>query len=92
MLTPDMTTPAPSTLTMYITSWCGFCRRLILGLDQEGIEYTTVDIEKVPGAADFVTGVNNGNRTVPTLRFPDGSSLTNPSVGQVKERLAALTG
>ena len=36
--------------------------------------------------------VNNGNQTVPTVRFADGSALTNPSIIDVKERLAALAG
>lgn len=74
-------------LTMYSTSWCGFCRRLAAQLDREGIGYTKVDIEQDPAAADFVTSVNGGNRTVPTVRFPDGSALTNPSIIQVKQHL-----
>jgi mycoredoxin len=76
-------------LTMYSTSWCGFCRRLSAQLDREGIGYTTVDIDEDPAAADFVTKVNGGNRTVPTVRFPDGSALTNPTIIQVKQHLGA---
>ena len=34
--------------------------------------------------------VNGGNQTVPTLRFADGSALTNPSIIQVKQHLATL--
>ena len=78
-----------STLTMYSTTWCGYCRRLKTQLDREGIEYTEVDIEAQPEAADFVMKVNNGNQTVPTLLFPDGSAATNPSLAEVKARLAA---
>jgi mycoredoxin len=77
------------TLTMYSTTWCGYCRRLKTQLDREGIEYTEVDIEAHPEAADFVMQVNNGNQTVPTVLFPDGSAATNPSVAEVKARLAA---
>jgi mycoredoxin len=77
------------TLTMYSTSWCGYCRRLKSQLDREGIGYTEVDIESHPRAADFVMSVNNGNQTVPTVLFPDGSAATNPSVAEVKARLAA---
>ena len=75
-------------LTMYSTPWCGYCHRLRSQLDREGIEYEVVDIERDPAAADFVMSVNGGNRTVPTLRFDDGSALTNPSIAQVKEHLA----
>ena len=77
-------------LTMYSTSWCGYCHRLKSQLDREGIAYRVVDIERDPVAADFVMSVNGGNQTVPTVRFEDGSALTNPSVIQVKDHLAAL--
>jgi mycoredoxin len=75
-------------LIMYSTSWCGYCHRLRSQLDREGIGYDVVDIERDSAAADFVMSVNGGNRTVPTLRFDDGSALTNPSIAQVKEHLA----
>jgi mycoredoxin len=81
-------------LTMYTTTWCAFCRRLKSQLAAEGIEMAEVNIEEVPGAAEYVMSVNGGNQTVPTLVFPDGSTMTNPSAAQVKQRmseLAALT-
>ncbi|MFF5293842.1 mycoredoxin [Paractinoplanes globisporus] len=77
-------------LTMYSTSWCGYCHRLKSQLDREGIAYDVVDIEQDEAAAEYVQTVNGGNRTVPTLRFDDGSALTNPSIVQVKDHLAAL--
>lgn len=77
-------------LTMYSTSWCGYCHRLKSQLDREGITYDVVDIERDESSAEFVMSVNGGNRTVPTLRFVDGSALTNPSIVQVKEHLAKL--
>lgn len=79
-------------LTMYTTPWCGYCHRLKSQLDREGIGYETVDIEQDPAAAGFVISVNGGNQTVPTVRFPDGTTLTNPTIVQVKERLAASAG
>jgi mycoredoxin len=78
---------APATLTMYSTSWCGFCRSLKNQLQREGIEYLEVNIEQTPDAADFVMSVNGGNQTVPTLHFPNGATLTNPSIAQVKAQL-----
>ena len=77
-------------LIMYSTSWCGFCHRLKSQLDREGIAYDVVDIEQDPASAEYVMSVNGGNQTVPTLRFDDGSALTNPSIVQVKEHLAAI--
>jgi mycoredoxin len=77
-------------LTMYTTPWCAFCRRLKRQLAQDGIEMLEIDIERDPAAADYVMLVNGGFQTVPTIVFPDGSALTNPSAAQVKERLAEL--
>jgi mycoredoxin len=76
--------------TMYTTPWCGYCRRLGGQLQREGITYEVVDIDQDPRAADVVARVNNGSRTVPTLVYVDGSAQTNPSVAQVKEKLATL--
>ena len=78
------------TFTMYSTPWCGYCHRLRSQLDREGIAYDVVDIEEQPEAAELVESVNHGNQTVPTLVYSDGSAQTNPSVIQVKEKLAAL--
>jgi mycoredoxin len=77
-------------LTMYTTSWCGFCRNLKNQLARAGIEVTEVDIERDPAAAQYVMSVNGGNQTVPTVLFPDGSSMTNPSAKQVRARLDTL--
>ncbi|MCA1984577.1 MAG: mycoredoxin [Nocardioides sp.] len=81
---------AAETFTMYTTPWCGYCQRLKGQLDREGITYEIVDIEQVPEAAQIVESVNNGNQTVPTLVFADGTSATNPSLMAVKEKLASL--
>ena len=59
-------------------------------LDREGIGYDVVDIEQDPAAADVVMAANNGNQTVPTLVYSDGTAQTNPSVAQVKAKLASL--
>ena len=78
-------------LTMYTTQWCAFCKRLKSQLARDGITMTEVDIERDPAAAEYVMGVNGGNQTVPTVVFPDGSVMVNPSAGQVKKRMAELT-
>jgi mycoredoxin len=75
---------------MYTTQWCAFCRRLKSQLARDGITMTEVDIERDPAAADYVMSVNGGNQTVPTVVFPDGSVLVNPSAAQVKKRMAEL--
>ena len=79
----------PAALTMYSTPWCGYCHRLKGQMQREGIGFEVVDIEQHPDAAEVVERVNGGNRTVPTLVFADGTAMTNPSLAQVKARLAA---
>ena len=74
-------------VTMYTTTWCGYCSRLKAQMTREGIEFVEVDIEQDPEAAAFVEGVNGGNQTVPTLLFPDGTAATNPSLKEVRDRL-----
>ena len=78
------------TFTMYTTPWCGYCHRLKSQLDREGISYDVVDIEQDPSAAEVVMTANNGNQTVPTLVYADGSVQTNPSIAQVKDKLATI--
>ncbi len=75
---------------MYTTTWCGYCFRLKTALKSAGISYTEIDIEQDPAAAEFVRSVNGGNQTVPTVKFADGSALTNPNAAQIKEKLAEL--
>lgn len=72
---------------MFSTEWCGYCKRLKVMLDATGIPYTEVDIEATPGTPELVEQVNGGNRTVPTVVFPDGSTETNPSLNAVKAKL-----
>ena len=79
-----------ASLTMYTTPWCGYCVRLKHGLTRAEATFTEVNIEQDERAAERVMQVNGGNQTVPTLEFSDGSALTNPSVQQVQEKLAAL--
>ncbi|MFN2626872.1 MAG: mycoredoxin [Mycobacteriales bacterium] len=73
---------------MYSTTWCGYCVRLKRFLEREGIPFREINIEHDEDAAEFVMDANRGNRTVPTVRFPNDTTLTNPSPGQVLEQLA----
>ena len=79
-----------SSFTMYTTPWCGYCQRLKGQLGREDITFDEVDIEQVPEAAQVVEQVNGGNQTVPTLVYSDGTAMTNPSIAQVKAKLAEL--
>ena len=79
--------PADGTVTLLTTSWCGFCRRLKYQLDRDRVGYSEVDIDTTPEAAEVVMAVNDGDRTVPTVVFPDGSTATNPTPHEVMARL-----
>jgi mycoredoxin len=83
-----MAEPTRREITMYSTPWCGYCHRLAGQLKREGIAFAVVDIEQSPDAAAFVETVNAGSQTVPTLLFEDGSTLTNPSLAEIKNKLA----
>jgi mycoredoxin len=83
-------TAVPASVTMYTTTWCGYCFRLKKLMQREGIAFAEVDIEADESAAEIVMSANGGNRTVPTLVFADGTALTNPSIDQVKSQLTQL--
>jgi mycoredoxin len=74
-------------LTMYTTSWCGYCVRLKKGLEREGISFDEVNIELDTDAEAFVLEANHGLATVPTLVLPNGDVMTNPPLPDL---LAAL--
>lgn len=75
-------------LTVYSTVWCGYCTRLKRQLEREGVPFQDVDIETDPVAAAFVERANGGSQTVPTVRLPDGRTVTNPTLPQLRQRLA----
>lgn len=89
-MTSTENTPASAddtSLTIYSTTWCGYCRRLKTQLNEAGISYSEIDIEQHPEAADFVGSVNGGNHVVPTVLFADGSTATNPTLAAVQKAL-----
>jgi len=81
-----------ASVIMYTTPWCGYCNRLKTVLKASGISYDEVDIEQDTAAAEFVGSVNGGDQTVPTVKFADGSTLTNPAANQIESKLAQLAG
>jgi mycoredoxin len=77
------------TLVMYSTPWCGYCHRLKAQLERANIPFTVIDITDDPEATAFVERANGGNQTVPTVRLPNGTTLTNPSITQLTAALSA---
>lgn len=76
---------------MFTTTWCGYCARLKSSLQRAGIAYDEIDIETHADGAALVAQANDGNLTVPTMIFSDGSTLTNPSAKAVGQKLAELS-
>lgn len=71
---------------MYGTTWCGASRRARQFFDENNIEYEWIDIDKDKEAGKLVEKINGGFRSVPTIVFPDDSTLTEPSTYQLRAR------
>ena len=59
-------------------------------LERANVVYDYVDIYLNPAARERVLEINNGNASVPTLTFPDGSSLTEPNEAALIAKLQSL--
>jgi mycoredoxin len=78
-------------ITFYGTSWCGGSRRARLLFDQHHIPYRWVDIDRNEQAALFVESLANGFRSVPTIVWPDGSFLVEPSIETLAKKLGIVS-
>jgi mycoredoxin len=76
-------------IKMYATAWCGDCRMAKRWFDSHGIAYEYINIEEDDAAADYVVQVNRGRRSVPTIVFPDGSVLVEPSPRELAAKFSA---
>ncbi|HLZ08674.1 MAG TPA: glutaredoxin domain-containing protein [Chloroflexota bacterium] len=79
--------PPDDVLVVYATTWCGDCYRTKRFLDRNNVPYRWVDADEVPGAMELVQAINRGHRSVPTLVFPDGSTLSEPSNPELARKL-----
>jgi len=75
-------------IKMYATTWCGDCRMAKRWFDQHNISYDYINIEEDDEAAAYVMRVNGGLRSVPTIIFPDGSILVEPSARELAAKFA----
>jgi glutaredoxin-like protein len=74
-------------LVVYGTTWCGDCHRTKRFLDRNNVPYRWVDADEVAGASELIKAINRGRRTVPTLVFPDGSTMSEPSNPDLARKL-----
>ncbi|MCB0102433.1 MAG: thioredoxin family protein [Anaerolineales bacterium] len=66
-------------ITVYGADWCGDCRRAKKFFNDHKIEFTWINTDENPEAEELVKQKNNGKRIIPTIIFPDGSMLVEPS-------------
>jgi thioredoxin reductase (NADPH) len=77
----------PSVITVYSTTWCPDCKRAKGFFGEHRVQYENVDIEENPDGVSFVEKLNKGMRIIPTIIFPDGEILAEPTNAQLAEKL-----
>jgi thioredoxin reductase (NADPH) len=87
----DLYNLKPSGIMVYSTVWCPDCKRAKQFFGEQRVAYTNVDIEQDKKALAFVEKVNEGMRIVPTIIFPDGEILVEPTNAQLAEKLGLTT-
>ena len=73
-------------IIVYGTTWCPDVRRARKYFDRNDIPYDFIDVDRDEEALAFVKKTNNGNWVVPTILFPDGSILVEPSNSQLASK------
>ncbi|MBL8103456.1 MAG: FAD-dependent oxidoreductase [Anaerolineales bacterium] len=81
----------PPVIRVYGTSWCPDCKRAKKFFAEHRIGYENIDIDEIVDGVSFVESINNGMRIIPTIIFPDGSILVEPSNSQLAEKLGLQT-
>jgi thioredoxin reductase (NADPH) len=74
-------------IIVYGTTWCPDCKRAKQFFAEQRITYTWVDIEHDLRAMEYVEQINQGKRIIPTIVFPDGSLLIEPSNAELAAKL-----
>lgn len=72
---------------VYGAPWCPDCRRSKQFLGEQRIPYDWIDIDQDPDAARYVQEKNEGKQIIPTIVFPDGSFLAEPSNAELAQKL-----
>ena len=78
-------------IKIYGTAWCPDCKRAKKFLGEQRIQYQNFDIEEDPQAMAFVEQANHGKHIIPTILFPDGSTLAEPSNAELAQKLGLQT-
>ena len=74
-------------LLFYGVNWCGDCQRVLSYLKDEQIHFEFINIDYDKPGEQFVLKHNRGYRSVPTIVFPDGDILVEPSVSDLAAKI-----
>lgn len=74
-------------VTVYGAPWCPDCKQAKKFLAEHRVPFEWVDIDLDPEGLSYVEGIQNGGRTIPTIRFADGSHLFEPSNDELAAKL-----
>ncbi len=72
-------TETPYDIKVYGASWCPDCRRAKQFLGSHRVPYEWHDLDAEPEAIALVEQLNGGKRIIPTIVFPNGDVLAEPS-------------
>lgn len=78
------------TIKVFGTRWCGDTKRALRILDSLNVNYDWIDIDRDKAGEIYVKETNHGNRSVPTIVFPDDSILVEPSNQQLENKLTKI--
>jgi mycoredoxin len=84
----DLYNLKPSQIVLYGVSWCGDCHRARKVLAEKQTLYLDIDIDADAKAAEFVVKNAKGFRSVPTIVFPDGTVMIEPSTDELAAKLS----
>ncbi len=73
-------------ILVYGAKWCPDAKRARAFMDSHGIVYDWFDVDEVQGGREIVKEINKGKFVVPTIIFPDGTKLVEPSDQELAEK------
>lgn len=88
MTANDLYTRQPSQIVMYLVDWCPDCKRAKFFFKRNNIPVIEVNVDADHQAETFIQQLNSGSRSVPTIVFPDGSLLVEPSNAALQEKFS----
>ena len=74
-------------IKFYGKTWCSDCIRSKKVLDDEKIAYEYINVEEVDGAIEEIEKITKGLKKVPTIVFPHGKVMVEPSNAELKKVL-----